>query len=97
MSGSNYYKEKDGGARLGAIRQGSTEGFAGRKNETSATELRSVGGAHPGTEQRAVGGCLMLGMVSGMLGRLGLRQTADGQHAQHQHNRDEFTDWGVHL
>ncbi len=43
MNDSNYYKEKDGGARLGAIWQGSTEGFAGRKSETSATELRSVG------------------------------------------------------
>jgi hypothetical protein len=38
----------------------------------------------------------MLGMVSGMLGRLGLRQAADGQHAQHQHNRDEFTGCVVH-
>jgi hypothetical protein len=31
-------------------------------------------------------GSLMLGMVPGMFGRLRLRQTADGQHTQHQHN-----------
>lgn len=45
-------------------------------------------GAHPGTEQSAVRRCLMLGMVPGMLGRLRLSQTTDGQHTQHQHNRD---------
>jgi len=38
----------------------------------------------------------MLGMVSGMFSRLGLSQTADGQHAQHQHDRDEFTGRVVH-
>ena len=43
-----------------------------------------------------MGGCLMLGMVPGMFGRLRLRQTADRQHAQHQHNRDEFTGCVVH-
>jgi len=43
-----------------------------------------------------MGGCVMLGMVSGMFGRLSLSQTADGQHAQHQHNRDEFTGCVVH-
>ncbi len=37
-------------------------------------------GTHPGAEQGAVGGCLMLGMVSGMLSCLRLSQTADGQH-----------------
>lgn len=41
-------------------------------------------------------GSLMLGMVPGMFCRLRLRQTADSQHAQHQHNRDEFTDRVVH-
>ncbi len=30
-----------------------------------------------------MGGCLMLGMVSGMLSCLRLSQTADGQHTQH--------------
>jgi hypothetical protein len=35
-------------------------------------------------------------MVSGMLGRLRLSQTTDGQHTQHQHNRDKFTGWVVH-
>jgi len=38
----------------------------------------------------------MLGMVSGMFGRLSLSQTADGQHAQYQHNRDKFTGCVVH-
>jgi len=43
MSDSNYYKEKDGGARLGATWHGSIEGFIEWGSETSATELRSVG------------------------------------------------------
>ena len=43
MSGSNYYKEKDGGARLGATWHGSMEGFVEWGRATSATELRSVG------------------------------------------------------
>ncbi len=67
----------------------------GRNQDRRTVEYRT-GGAHPGAEQRAVGRGLMLGMVSGMLSRLCLSQTTDGQHTQHQHNGDEFTDWVVH-
>lgn len=66
------------------------------RNQNRRTVKDRPRGAHPGTEQRAVGGCLMLGMVSGMFRRLRLRQAANGQHTQHQHNGDEFTDWVVH-
>jgi len=38
----------------------------------------------------------MLGMVSGMFGRLRLSQAADGQDTEHQHDRDELTDCVVH-
>jgi hypothetical protein len=41
------------------------------------------GGTHPGTEQGAVGGSLMLGMVPGMLDRLRLSQSADGKETEH--------------
>ncbi len=43
MSDSNDYKEKEGGARLGATWHGSIEGFVEWGSETSATELRSAG------------------------------------------------------
>lgn len=42
MSGSNY-REKEGGARLGAVRQNSLEGAVAWGTDTRATTLRSVG------------------------------------------------------
>jgi hypothetical protein len=45
-----------------------------------------AGGAHPGTEQRAVRGRLMLCMVSSMLGCLGLGQASDRENTEHQEN-----------
>ena len=39
---------------------------------------------------------LMLSMVSGMLDRLCLSQSADGKDAEHQEDRDEFEDDAVH-
>lgn len=39
---------------------------------------------------------LVMGMVSGMLDRLSLRQSADGQDAADQKDRDEFKDSVVH-
>ena len=47
-------------------------------------------GAHPGAEQGAVGGSLMLGMVPCMFDRLRLSQSAYGKEAEHQENRQEF-------
>ena len=41
-------------------------------------------------------GSLMMGMVPGMLDRLRLRQSADGQDTEHQEDRDEFEDCVVH-
>jgi hypothetical protein len=48
----------------------------GRDQDYRAIEDRP-GCTHPGAQQSAVGGGLMLGMVSGMLGRLCLSQTTD--------------------
>ncbi len=48
------------------------------------------GGTHPGAEQGAMGGSLMLGMVSGMFDRLGLSQSTDGEDTEHQEDRQEF-------
>ena len=42
------------------------------------------GSTHPGAEQGAMRGRLMLGMVSGMLNRLRLCQSADGKNADYQ-------------
>ena len=41
-------------------------------------------------------GSLMMGMVPGMFDRLSLRQSADGQDAAHQKDRNEFKDSVVH-
>jgi len=73
----------------------------GERDECNRTELcfecncRRVenrpGGTHPGAEQGAMGGSLMLGMVPCMFDRLRLRQTAYGEEAEHQEDREEFT------
>jgi hypothetical protein len=75
--------------RLGERHESNYTAF-GRDQNHRTVEYRP-GGTHPGAEQSAVGGCLMLGMVSGMFGRLCLSQTADGQDTEHQHDRDELT------
>ena len=49
-----------------------------------------TGGTHPGAEQSAVGGCLMLGMVPGMFDRLSLCQSANGEEAEYQEDRQTF-------
>lgn len=41
-------------------------------------------------------GSLMLGMVPGMLNRLRLSQSADGNDTEHEENRHEFEDCVVH-
>jgi hypothetical protein len=48
------------------------------------------GSTHPGTEQGAMGGSLMMGMVPGMFDRLSLCQSAYGEEAEHQEDRQEF-------
>jgi hypothetical protein len=78
----------------------------GERDESNGTEFglkrdrRGIencsGGAHPGAEQGAVRGSLMLGMVPGMLDRLRLCQSADGKDTEHQEDRDEFEDFVVH-
>jgi hypothetical protein len=54
------------------------------------------GGAHPGAQHGAVGGGLMVRMVSGVFGRLHLSQTADGQDTEHKQNRQNFEEAVVH-
>jgi hypothetical protein len=54
------------------------------------------GGTHPGAEQGAMRGSLMLGMVPGMFDRLGLSQSADGKDANHQEDRQELEGTVVH-
>ena len=76
------------------------------RDERNRTELslkrdhRSIenrpGGTHPGTEQGAMRSSLMLGMVPGMLDRLCLCQSADGEDTEDQKDRQEFEDDVVH-
>ena len=77
-----------------------------KRDERNRTELslkrdhRSIenrpGGTHPGTEQGAMRSSLMLGMVPGMLDRLCLCQSADGEDTEDQKDRQEFEDDVVH-
>ena len=76
------------------------------RDERNRTELslkrdhRSIencpGGTHAGTEQGAMRSSLMLGMVPGMLDRLCLCQSADGEDTEDQKDRQEFEDDVVH-
>jgi hypothetical protein len=54
------------------------------------------GGTHPGAEDGAMRGSLMLGMVPGMLDRLSLCQSSDGKNAEYQENRQKFEGGLVH-
>ncbi len=67
----------------------------GLKRDHRRIEDRS-GGTHPGAEQGAMRVSLMLGMVSGMLDRLSLRQSADGKDTEHQEDRQKFEGDLVH-
>ena len=67
----------------------------GLKRDYRSIENRP-GGTHPGTEQGAMRGSLMLGMVSGMFDRLRLCQSSDGKDAEHQEDRQKFDDGVVH-
>ena len=78
----------------------------GKRNERNQAEFclkgnhcaveHGPGRAHPGAEHGAMRRSLVVGMVSGMLDRLSLRQSANGQDAAHQEDRDEFEDSVVH-
>ena len=57
---------------------------------------RSPCGTHPGTERGTVCGSLMMGMVSGVLDRLGLCQSTDGQDTEYQEDRAKFQFGAVH-
>jgi len=67
----------------------------GLKRDHRRIENRS-GGAHPGAEQRAMRGSLMLGMVPGMFDRLRLCQSADGKDRENQEDRQELEGAVVH-
>ena len=54
------------------------------------------GSTHPGAEQGAMRGSLMLGMVPGMFDRLRLSQSADGKDTEHEEDRQSFKDDVVH-
>ena len=51
---------------------------------------------HPGAEQGAMSGRLMLGMVPCMFDRLSLSQSADGKEAEHQEDREIFEGAAFH-
>ena len=78
----------------------------GERDERNGTEFglkgdhrrieNRPGGTHPGAEQGAMCGSLMLGMVPGMLDRLRLSQSTDGKDAEHQEDRQEFEGAVVH-
>jgi hypothetical protein len=61
----------------------------GLKRDHCSIDNRS-GSTHPGTEQGAMRSSLMLGMVSCMLDRLRLCQSADGKDTEYQEDRQEF-------
>ena len=65
------------------------------KRDHRRIENRS-GGTHPGAEHGAMRGSVMMGVVPSMLDRLRLSQSADGQDAEHQEDRDELEDFVVH-
>jgi hypothetical protein len=67
----------------------------GLKRDHRCIENRPSG-THPRAEQGAVRGSLMLGMVSGMLDRLRLSQSANGKDAENQKDRQEFEGAVVH-
>ena len=67
----------------------------GLKRDHRRIEDRS-GSTHPGAEQGAMRGSLMLGMVSGMIDRLRLCQSADGKDTEHQEDRQKFEGDLVH-
>jgi len=67
----------------------------GLKRDHRRIENRS-GGTHPGAEQSAMRGSLMLGMVPGMFDRLRLCQSADGKDTEYQEDRQEFEGGVVH-
>ena len=67
----------------------------GLKRDHCTVEQRP-GGAHPRTQDCAMGGSLVMGMVPGMLDRLSLCQSADRQDTAHQEDRDEFENSVVH-
>ena len=54
------------------------------------------GSAHPGTEQRAMGGSLMLCMVSGVLNRLGLSQSTDRNDTEYEEDRQKLEGGTIH-
>ena len=72
----------------------------GERDESNRTEFclkrdhltveNRPGGTHPGAEHGAMRGSLMMGMVPGMLDRLGLSQSADGKDTEHQEDRHVF-------
>ena len=78
----------------------------GERNESDWTEFgperdhctieHRPGGTHPGAEHGAMRSSLVLGMVPGMLDRLRLSQSADGQDTEHQEDRDVFESCVVH-
>lgn len=53
-------------------------------------------GAHPGTEECPVCGCLMLRMVPGMFSRLRLSQATDHENTKHKRYRKEFSECLAH-
>ena len=78
----------------------------GERDEPNGTEFglkgdhrrieNRPGGTHPGAEQGAMCGSLMLGMVPGMLDRLCLSQSTDGKDAENHEDRQEFEGAVVH-
>jgi hypothetical protein len=78
----------------------------GQRDERNRTEVgfkrddRTIedrpGGTHPGAQHGAMRRSLMMSMVSGMFDRLRLSQSADGQKAEHQEDRQEFDATVVH-
>jgi hypothetical protein len=67
----------------------------GLKRDHRRIEYRPSG-THPGAEDGAMRGRLMLGMVPGMFDRLSLCQSANGKDTDHQKDRERSKEGVVH-
>ncbi len=65
-------------------------------NQNHDTIKHCPGITHPGAEHSAVGGRLMMGVVPGVLDRLGLGQPAKGQEAENKQDRENSQDAVAH-
>lgn len=67
-----------------------------RMEDEDATFKALPGRTHPGAEDARVGSGLVMGMVEGVLHRLGIDQPAEQQEAAGKPDREEFLESSIH-